>query len=128
VELKTRDLFAGRLRRRDYVLRQFVAAVVVAFLGTATRPGKADVLISLIAIAIALVSISWSLAWAARRLHDMDQSGWWSRHGHLSATHKADAVERIVAQAAENSTTVFTTPRPLASRAKSKASGKLVSL
>ena len=50
------------------------------------------------------------------------------RHGHLSATHKADAVERIVAQAAENSTTVFTTPRPLAPRAKSEASGKLESL
>jgi uncharacterized membrane protein YhaH (DUF805 family) len=78
VELKTRDLFAGRLRRRDYVLRKFVVAVVFAFLGTAIRPSKTDVLMSLIVSAIALVGIFLSLAWAARRLHDMDQSGWWS--------------------------------------------------
>ena len=33
------------------------------------------------------------------------------RYAHLSQKHKADAVEKLVSQPAENSTTVFTTSK-----------------
>lgn len=69
--------FSGRAARSEYwywVLFCFILGVVTAILDTAIFPGNRLSPLNTIA---ALVTLLPSFAVGARRLHDIDRTGWW---------------------------------------------------
>lgn len=78
--LRKYAVFNGRASQRDYWMYQLVlialliVVMVLAVIGGDSIVGK---LFNLIYIVVALGTLVPGLAVGARRLHDVDKSGWW---------------------------------------------------
>lgn len=83
--LKNYFNFAGRARRKEYwmfvlfsLIISIVIGVVDGILGTKTSAG-----IGMLGAVYSLAVIIPSIAVGARRLHDIDKSGWWQLIGFI---------------------------------------------
>lgn len=73
--------FSGRAVRSEFwywVLFCFILGIVTAILDTAIFPGNQ---ISPLNVIASLITLLPSLAVGARRLHDIDRTGWWQLIG-----------------------------------------------
>ena len=78
--LRKYTVFTGRASQRDYwmytlvIILIYIALMVLISIGGDSIVGK---LFNLVYIVFALAMLLPSLAVTARRLHDVDKSGWW---------------------------------------------------
>lgn len=67
-------VFTGRAGRPEFWMFTAINAVVLGLLSAATmKPEQPNLIVSI----LSLIVIVPALAVTARRLHDMDRSGWW---------------------------------------------------
>jgi uncharacterized membrane protein YhaH (DUF805 family) len=71
-------VFEGRATRSEYWWFYLFAIIINAVLNVAAElSGDSDFVASLVTLAISLAIVVPSIAVAARRLHDVNRSGWW---------------------------------------------------
>lgn len=76
--------FKGRLNRQSYIFRglflglvNLIVDALISWPVNVNDPGALDYMLIFVSIGINVTFFVGSLAIAARRLHDLDTSGWW---------------------------------------------------
>jgi uncharacterized membrane protein YhaH (DUF805 family) len=73
--------FEGRALRSEHWWFYLFVFIINTVLEVASEAGESDLLSSLVSVGFALAVLVPSIALTARRLHDVNRSGWWQLIG-----------------------------------------------